>query len=96
MNKAQLISTIAEDAGIPNTQAEKALAAALDSILEALTKGDTVSLIGFGSFGVKKRSARKVRNPKTGEEMMVPATLVPYFKVGKNLKETVDTERSKS
>lgn len=96
MNKSQLISTIAEDAGIPNTQAEKTLAAALDSIVDALTKGDTVSLIGFGSFGVKKRSARKVRNPKTGAEMMVPATVVPYFKAGKGLKETVDNEKNKS
>lgn len=93
MNKTQLISTIAENAGISVTQAEKVLAAALDSIVDQLTQGGSVSLIGFGSFGVKKRSARKVRNPQTGQEMMIQATVVPYFKAGKNLKETVDTEK---
>jgi DNA-binding protein HU-beta len=93
MNKTQLISTIAENAGISVIQAEKVLAAALDSIVGQLTQGGSVSLIGFGSFGVKKRSARKVRNPQTGKEMMIQATVVPYFKAGKNLKETVDTEK---
>ncbi len=92
MNKSQLVSAISESAGISLAQAEKALGAALDSIVDSLTKGDTVSLVGFGSFGVKKRAARKVRNPQTGKEMMVDAKSVPFFKAGKNLKETVDTQ----
>ncbi len=95
MNKAQLINMMAESAGISNAKAEKALAAALDSITSTLTEGGQVSLVGFGSFGVKSRSARKVRNPQTGKEMMINATVVPYFKAGKNLKETVDTTESK-
>lgn len=91
MNKSQLASIIAESAGITLSKAEKVLSAALDSIVDALTQGGSVSLVGFGSFGVKERSARKVRNPQTGQEMMIKATVVPYFKAGKNLKETVDT-----
>lgn len=91
MNKSQLVSSIADSAGISMVKAEKALAVALDSIVEALTQGGSVSLVGFGSFGIKQRSARKVRNPQTGQEMMIKATTVPYFKAGKNLKETVDS-----
>lgn len=92
MNKSQLISTIAENAGLTNSKAEVALSVALDSIVESLTDGGTVSLVGFGSFGVKKRAARKVRNPRTGEEMMISETQIPYFKAGKNLKDMVDSE----
>lgn len=92
MNKTQLISAIATGAEIPMVKAEKALAAALDSIMDTLTQGGTVSLVGFGSFGIKKRAARKVRNPRTGQEMLINATIVPYFKAGKNLKEEVDSE----
>jgi DNA-binding protein HU-beta len=95
MNKAQLIATIAEGAGLSNAQAEKALSVALDGIVESLIKGEPVAIVGFGSFGVKSRSARKVRNPQTGEDMLVKATTVPYFKAGKNLKETVDTDSKK-
>lgn len=92
MNKSQLISEISEKAGLTNIEAEKALMVMLDNIVDTLSKGGTVSLVGFGSFGVKKRAARKVRNPQTGKEMTVAATIVPYFKAGKNLKETVDTQ----
>lgn len=92
MNKSQLISAIAESSGISLTKAEKALGAALDSIVNTLTKGENVSLVGFGNFGVKKRAARKVKNPLTGQEMMIQAALVPFFKAGKNLKETVDAK----
>ncbi len=91
MNKSQLISTIAEGAGLPVNKAEKALAATLNCIVETLTQGGSVSLIGFGNFGVKTRAARKVRNPKTGEEMIIEKAVVPFFKAGKGLKEQVDT-----
>lgn len=93
MNKSQLISAIAENAGISNIKAEKTLMAALNNIVETLTRGETVSLVGFGSFGIKKRSARKVRNPQTGKEMLLKETVVPYFKAGKNLKEAIDTKK---
>lgn len=92
MNKSQLVMTIASKAEIPQSKAEKALAAALDSIVDTLTNGKAVTLIGFGSFGVKKRSARKVRNPQTGVEMIIKAATVPFFKAGKNLKDVVDSK----
>lgn len=94
MNKSQLVSAIADKAEISQVKAEKALIAALDSIVDTLTKGESVSLIGFGSFGVKTRAARKVRNPRSGEEMMIKSAIVPFFKAGKNLKETVDSKES--
>ncbi|MEO8401461.1 MAG: HU family DNA-binding protein [Gammaproteobacteria bacterium] len=93
MNKSQLISAIAESAEITVTKAEIALGTALDSIINTLTKGESVSLVGFGKFGVKKRSARKVRNPRTGKEMLLAETFVPFFKAGKNLKELVDSRK---
>ena len=92
MNKSQLISAIAESAGITLDQAEKILGSALEGITGTLTAGDSVSLVGFGRFGVKQRSARKVRNPQTGKEMMLEATTVPFFKVGKGLKDEVDSQ----
>jgi DNA-binding protein HU-beta len=91
MNKAQLVSAVANKAELSQTEAEKALSAVLDSITDTLTKGETVSLVGFGNFGIKKRAARKVRNPRTGQEMTVKAATVPFFKAGKNLKEVVDS-----
>lgn len=94
MNKSQLISTIAENANISVSESEKLLAATLDGIVETLTRGDSVSLVGFGSFGVRKRAARKVRNPQTGNEMLINAAIVPYFKAGKGLKEQVDTSKN--
>ncbi|MDR3477325.1 MAG: HU family DNA-binding protein [Gammaproteobacteria bacterium] len=93
MNKSQLVSAIATKAELSVTKAEQALAAALDSIVDTLTKGESVSLVGFGSFGVRQRASRKVRNPRTGLEMTVKAAVVPFFKAGKNLKEEVDTEK---
>jgi DNA-binding protein HU-beta len=92
MNKSQLISAIAEKAELSLAKAEKVLMTALDSIMDTLTEGGSVSLVGFGNFGVKTRAARKVRNPRTGNEMMVEAVKVPFFKAGKNLKDTVDSD----
>lgn len=91
MNKSQLVSTIAEAAGISVAKAEQTLSAALSGIVDTLSSGGSVSLVGFGSFGVKKRSARKVRIPQTGKEMILDEKIVPYFKAGKNLKERVDS-----
>lgn len=91
MNKSQLVNSMATQAELPVIKAEKALAVALEGIVETLTNGGSVSLVGFGSFGVKKRAARKIKNPQTGQEMMIKAMIVPFFKAGKNLKESVDS-----
>lgn len=93
MNKSQLIAYIAESSELAIAKAEKVLAAMLNSIEVSLTNGDSVSLVGFGNFGVKERAARKVRNPQTGKEMQINAAVVPYFKAGKALKEQVDTKK---
>ena len=92
MNKSQIVAAIAEAADISQAKAELVLNATLNGIADTLTNGSNVSLVGFGNFGVKKRAARNVKNPLTGKEMMIAAALVPFFKAGKNLKETVDSE----
>ena len=93
MNKSQLVSYIATKSDLAVTTSEKLLAAVLSSIEFALAKGDSVSLVGFGNFGVKERAARKVRNPQTKQEMQIKAATVPYFKAGKGLKEQVDNNK---
>jgi DNA-binding protein HU-beta len=74
MNKSELIDAIAEKGGLSKTDAGKALDATIASITEALKAGDTVTLVGFGTFSVKERAARTGRNPKTGEELQIKAT----------------------
>ena len=89
MTKTELIAIIAKEADLSKKDAEKALAATLDGIKKALKKGDKVQFVGFGTFEVRKRAARKVRNPQTGETKKVAATKVPAFKAGKALKDAV-------
>ncbi len=89
MNKMELISAIAEKAELSKKDAEKALTAVVESISEALQTGDKVQLIGFGSFEIKNREARIGRNPKTKEEIRIPASKTPVFKAGKALKDKV-------
>lgn len=89
MNKMELITAIAEKSGLSRKDAEKALSAVVESISEALRAGDKVQLIGFGSFEVKSREARVGRNPKTREEIQIPASKTPVFKAGKALKDKV-------
>lgn len=89
MNKVDLINTVAEKAGLSKKDAEKAVNAFVDSVQEALAKGEKVSLVGFGTFEVRERSARKGRNPQTGETIDIAAARVPAFKAGKVLKEAV-------
>ena len=91
MNKSDLVSKIAEKMEISLTQAEEVISAFLEGIATTLKKGEAVTLVGFGRFGIKERAARKVRNPRTGAEMQVAAKSVPFFKAGKELKETVDS-----
>ena len=89
MNKAELVSAVAEKTGMSKKDSEKAVNAAFDTITEALAAGDKVQLVGFGAFEVKERGARIGRNPKTQEEIEIPASRVASFKVGKALKEAV-------
>jgi len=89
MNKNDLINAVAEKEGLEKKVAAKAVAAVFDCIGDALDKGDSVQLIGFGTFQVRARAAKKARNPKTGAVINVKATKVPAFKAGKALKDKV-------
>lgn len=89
MNKVELVAAIAEKSGLSKKDAEKALAATLDSIIGAVKKGDKVALVGFGTFESRKRGARTGRNPRTKETIKIPATKVPAFKAGKGFKDAV-------
>ena len=89
MNKAELVTAVAEKTGMSKKDSEKAVNAAFDTITEALAAGDKVQLVGFGAFEVKERGARIGRNPRTKEEIEIPASRVASFKVGKALKEAV-------
>jgi DNA-binding protein HU-beta len=89
MNKTELVAAVAEKAGLSKKDSEKAVNAAFDAITEALVGGDKVQLVGFGAFETKERSARVGRNPKTKEEIQIPASRVPAFKAGKALKDAI-------
>ena len=89
MNKTELIAEVANKVGLSRKDAEKALRAVVETITEAVVKGDKVQLVGFGSFETKQREARTGRNPKTKETIEIPATRVPVFKAGKALKDAV-------
>ncbi|MCP3763203.1 MULTISPECIES: HU family DNA-binding protein [Domibacillus] len=89
MNKTDLINEVAETAELSKKDATKAVDALFDAIQDTLAKGDKVQLIGFGNFEVRERSARKGRNPQTGEEIEIAASKVPAFKPGKALKDAV-------
>ena len=84
MNKAELIATVAEKTGLSKKDSEKAVNATFDTITANLEVGEKVQLVGFGVFDIKERGARIGRNPKTKEEIEIPATRVPVFKAGKN------------
>lgn len=90
MTKQELIAAVAENAGIKKVEAEKAVTATFETITHALKKQEKVQLVGFGTFEVKDRAARKGRNPKTGEEITIPASKNPSFKAGKALKDAVN------
>ena len=90
MNKAELIAAIAAKTEDTKKVAESSVNAFVDVITETLQKGDKVQLVGFGSFEVRKRAARKGRNPQTKEEIKIPASKAPVFKAGKALKDLVN------
>jgi DNA-binding protein HU-beta len=89
MNKGELVDKIAEKSGVTKKQADVILSAALDSIIDAVSDGQKVTLVGFGTFEPRDRKAREGRNPKTGEALTIPATTVPAFSAGKLFKEKV-------
>ncbi|AQL56148.1 HU family DNA-binding protein [Abyssicoccus albus] len=89
MNKTELISAVAEKTELSKKDAGVAVDAVFESIQDSLSKGEKVSLIGFGNFEVRERAARKGRNPQTGKEIEIAASKVPAFKAGKALKEAV-------
>jgi DNA-binding protein HU-beta len=93
VNKSELVKSLAEKAQITQKDAAKSLDAIVETIQQALAKGDKVQIIGFGSFEVRDRKERKVISPATGQEIKVPATKVPAFKPGKSLKEAVAVEK---
>ena len=90
MNKADLIDAIASAADINKSDAGRALDAFIDTVTEALSRGDQVSLVGFGTFAVKHRAGRDGRNPRTGETIKIAPSSVPGFKAGKALKDAVN------
>ena len=90
MNKAELIDAIAASADIPKAAAGRALDAMIESIEGALKEGDSVALVGFGTFSVKERAARTGRNPQTGQPIEIAAANIPSFKPGKALKDAVN------
>ena len=90
MNKSDLVNAIADSAGLTKADAGRAVDAFVDSVTGALQAGDSVSLIGFGTFTVRDRAARMGRNPRTGEAIQIKASKNPAFKAGKALKDAVN------
>ncbi|WP_279287455.1 HU family DNA-binding protein [Neobittarella massiliensis] len=89
MTKTDLIAKVAEQTGLSKKDAEKAVSAVIDTVSDALVAGDKVQIVGFGTFEVRERSERKGRNPRTKEEITIPASKLPAFKAGKALKDAV-------
>ena len=90
MNKADLIDAVAEDSDLTKTSAARALDSAIENITNALKGGNSVTLVGFGTFTVRQREARMGRNPRTGEPIQIKASRVPGFKAGKALKDALN------
>jgi DNA-binding protein HU-beta len=90
MNKGELIDAVSSHTGLAKADATRAVDAVIDAITGALKAGDSVALVGFGTFVVKSRAARSGRNPRTGEVLAIPAARMPTFKAGKALKDAVN------
>ena len=89
MNKAELIDALAEKAGLSKAGAAQALNALIEVIGRTLKRGEKITVVGFGTFSVRKRTARMGRNPKTGAPLKIPAAKIPIFKAGKALKDAI-------
>lgn len=96
MNKTELITAVAQEAEMTKKDAEKAVKAVLDVVSQALVKGEKVQLIGFGTFEVRERKARIGHNPSTQDEIKIPASKTPAFRVSKQLKEKVNVKKTKA
>ena len=90
MNKSELIDAIAESADLTKADAGRALDGFIGAVTKALSNGDSVALVGFGTYAVKERAERKGRNPQTGAEITIKAAKIPSFKAGKTLKDGVN------
>ena len=90
MNKVDLIAKVAEETGLSRNDATRAVDSVFEIITKALKKGDEVRLVGFGTFNVSKRAASVGRNPRTGEQIEIPASKQPKFRAGKGLKDSVN------
>lgn len=95
MNKSDLIEALAAKAELSKAAAGKAVDALIDTVVEAVAKGDSVTLVGFGSFKAAKRAAREGKNPKTGEKIKIPAATVPKFSAGATFKAAVNKPAKK-
>lgn len=89
MNKSELVDAIADSANLTKADAARALDGFINAVTGALSKGDSVALVGFGTYSVKERAERKGRNPQTGEDIIIKAAKIPAFKAGKSLKDAV-------
>jgi integration host factor subunit beta len=92
MTKAELVDEVADQTGLPKKQAEVVVSTVFESIVDSLKAGDKIELRGFGSFRIRRRDSRVGRNPKTGEQVAVPAKRIPYFKPGKDLREQLNSD----
>ena len=90
MNKSELVDLVAGKTDLTKKDTKEAIDGVFSAIKDSLSKGEKVQLVGFGSFEVRSRAARKGRNPQTGQEMRIPARKVPAFRAGKSLKDAVD------
>ena len=90
MNKVELIASMVEKSGITKKDAEKALAAFTETVIDELKAGNKVQLVGFGTFEISERAAREGRNPQTGETMTIAASKAPKFKAGKAFKDAIN------
>lgn len=95
MNKSELIEVIAKSAELTKADAERALKAAIETVVKAVAKGDAVTLVGFGTFKSSKRAARTGRNPQTGKALKIAATTVPRFTAGATFKTAVAGKKAK-
>ena len=95
MTKSELVSAVAENAGLTKVSAEKSVKGIIEAVTVCLKKGDKLTLVGFGTFSTTKRAARKGQNPQTGKKINIPATVSPKFKAGKSLKDSVNAKKTK-
>ncbi len=96
MNKSELIDAIASKADVTKKDADEILSALIDTIIDSVSSGDKVTLVGFGTFEARQRQAREGRNPSTGQPIQIPATTVPAFSAGKAFKEKVAPDTAES